>query len=73
MITIVKDGEKIRCSQNTYDTMYKRLGYEILVENKKAKVEKQESSPLEEVELIMPKETEEKKTTRTRTRTKKGE
>lgn len=42
MITIIKDGNKIRCSQNTYDIMYKRLGYEILDENKKPKVIKTE-------------------------------
>ena len=27
MITIVKDDQILRCSQNTYETMYKRLGY----------------------------------------------
>ena len=37
MITIIKDGEKIRCSQNTYDTMYKRLGYDIVVEKSEEK------------------------------------
>ena len=42
MITIVKDGNKMKCSQNTYDTMYKRLGYEILQEEiiKKTKEQK---------------------------------
>lgn len=42
MITIIKDGNKLRCSQNTYDIMYKRLGYEILNENKEPKVIKTE-------------------------------
>lgn len=32
MITIIKDGNKIKCSQNTYDTMYRRMGYEIFEE-----------------------------------------
>ena len=73
MITIIKDGEKIRCSQNTYDSMYKRLGYKILNEIKETKVERQEKIPLEKVETIIPEKTEVKKTTRTRTRTKKGE
>ena len=34
MITIVKEGHTIKCSNNTYKSMYKRLGYEI-VENSK--------------------------------------
>ena len=38
MITIIKDGETIRCSENTYKTMFKRLGYEI-AKPKETKVE----------------------------------
>ena len=73
MITIIKDNNRLRCSQNTYDTMYKRLGYEILNEIKETKVEKVEKIPLEKVEIIIPEKIEDKKVTKTRTRTKKGE
>ena len=83
MITIIKDGEKIRCSQNTYDSMYKRLGYEIVAEDTKEKIKEKAHKLVEktkEKDLITPyeelvkndvsKETEVKKNTRTRTRTK---
>lgn len=71
MITIVKDGEKIKCSQNTYDSMYKRLGYEILVENKKTEAKKVKNlEDTRKEKVIVPETTKEKGT---RGRTKKGE
>lgn len=36
MIKIEKDGHSIVCSNSTYNTMYKRLGYTIVNENQKA-------------------------------------
>ena len=75
MITIIKDNNRLRCSQNTYDTMYKRLGYEILIEKKEEPKEEIVKETIEEI--IVPKETIEikptKTRTRTRSRTKKGE
>lgn len=71
MITIIKDGNKIKCSQNTYDTMYKRLGYEILVDKEPIVVETKVLEDTKKEEIIMP-----KTNTRgrgTRGRTKKGE
>ena len=71
MITIIKDGEKIKCSQNTYDSMYKRLGYEILVENKKTEVKKVKNlEDTKKEKIIVPGTTKEKGT---RGRAKKGE
>ena len=52
MITIVKDGVKILCSKNTYESMYKRLGYEVLGEQKpKVEFKKEEikEEPKEEI------------------------
>ena len=74
MITIIKDGNKIRCSQNTYDTMYKRLGYEIFVEKIKVEQPKEEIKKTIE-KIIVPEEIIKEKSTksRTRSRTKKGE
>lgn len=46
MITITKDGNNITCSKNTFETIYKRMGYELVIPSKPtAKVEK----PIEKV------------------------
>ena len=43
MITIKKDDNTVICSKNTFETTYKRLGYEIVNPSKKeTKVEKTE-------------------------------
>ena len=71
MITIIKEGNKIVCSNSTYETMYKRLGYEILEGNKKTEVKKTEG--LEEnknEKIVIPEMTKEKGT---KGKTKKGE
>lgn len=51
MIKIQKDGHSIVCSNASYNTMYKRLGYTIVVEQKEVqptkKVEKKEEKTLE--------------------------
>lgn len=71
MITIIKEGNKIVCSNGTYETMYKRLGYEILEENKKTEVKKVENlEDTKKEKVIVPETTKEKGT---RGRTKKGE
>lgn len=72
MITIIKDGNKIRCSQNTYDIMYKRLGYEILNENKEPKVIKTEVvKEVAEEKIVTPKPASKGKGVKTKP--KKGE
>ena len=68
MITIIKEGNKIVCSNGTYETMYKRLGYKILEENKKTEVKNLEDTKKEKI--VIPEITKEKGT---RGRTKKGE
>lgn len=71
MITIIKDGNKMQCSQNTYDTMYKRLGYEILAPKKEKT--KEQDKIVEKKEIN--EETKEvlKKNKTTRMKNKKGE
>lgn len=44
---IQRDGNIIECSKNTFETMFKRLGYEIVVEKKEKTIE--ESVVVEEV------------------------
>ena len=39
MVKIQKEGHTIICSNETYNTMYKRLGYTIVNEAKEKKVE----------------------------------
>ena len=39
MIKIQKEGHTMMCSNETYNTMYKRLGYEIVKQSKEIKVE----------------------------------
>ena len=52
MIKIEKDGHSIICSNSTYNTMYKRLGYTIVNENQKVQpVEKNETKQEETVEI----------------------
>lgn len=60
MITIVKDGVKILCSKNTYESMYKRLGYEVLNETK-PKVQVKNETQKEEVIKTDEKKTKSKK------------
>lgn len=87
MITIIKDGQELRCSKNTYDTMYKRMGYEILgqgekiVETIEIKEEITKEPEVKKTEAlkekakgknVMPKESI-KKVKTTRSRNKKGE
>ena len=47
MIKIEKDGHFIICSNNSYDTMYKRLGYKIVGENKTKEIKQQEKQKTE--------------------------
>lgn len=57
MITIIKDGNKMKCSQNTYDTMYKRLGYEILQETPIEEIKEKAHKIVEETkdkDLVKP-------------------
>lgn len=49
MIKIEKDGHSIVCSNSTYNTMYKRLGYTIVNENQKAQPVKKVEQKQEEV------------------------
>ena len=71
MITIIKEGNKIVCSNDTYETMYKRLGYEILAENKKTEVKKTEGlEDTKNEKIVIPETTKEKGI---RGRAKKGE
>lgn len=42
MIKIIKDKDILSCSIKTYESMYKRLGYEILEDKKETKVEVEE-------------------------------
>lgn len=78
MITIVKDGKEILCSKNTYDIMYKRMGYKILEpkeekkEEPKEKIKIIEEKTIEKEEIKEPKEIVEK-TKATRNKDKKGE
>lgn len=52
MIKIEKDGHSIICSNSTYNTMYKRLGYTIVNENQKVQpVKKVEAKQEEAVEI----------------------
>lgn len=77
MITIIKEGNRIICSMGTYKSMYERLGYEILQENKKTKVKEPKDIKPEGVQdevkedTIMPKE--DTKVKSGKGRTKKGE
>lgn len=77
MITIIKGNDKKRCSQNTYETMYKRLGYEIFVE-KPTKITVVEPEKAEKIveKAIKKIETTNKKTKSvktTKSKKKKGE
>ena len=58
MIKIEKDGHFIICSNNSYDTMYKRLGYKIVGENKTKEIKQQEKQKVEidEIPVIEMKE-----------------
>lgn len=52
MIKIEKDGHSIICSNSTYNTMYKRLGYTIVNENQKVQpVKKNGTKQEEEIEI----------------------
>ena len=68
MITIKRDDDVITCSTNTFEIMYKRLGYEIVdtskkIDKKEIEVEKVEEIPVIETEI-------EKKETTKKTNTK---
>ena len=71
MITIIKEGNKIKCSNGTYETMYKRLGYKILNENKPQVKETEGLEDTSKEKIVMPKETSKVKSTRSKS--KKGE
>ncbi len=66
MVKIIKDGETILCSKSTYESMYKRLGYEIEKPNEvvKPKVEVSKKETIEEVEEIPVVEVEVPKTSK---------
>lgn len=49
MIKIEKDGHSIICSNSTYNTMYKRLGYTIVNENQKVQPIKKVEQKQEEI------------------------
>lgn len=71
MITIIKDNSKIKCSQNTYETMYKRLGYTILEEPKKIEKKEEPKKEIEQPKEVITKKAKEGKTTKGKN--KKGE
>lgn len=53
MITIKKDENVITCSKNTFETIYKRMGYKVIMPSKTtAKVEKPIEKVVEKVEEI---------------------
>lgn len=78
MITIIKEGQTLRCSKNTYDIMYKRMGYEILEQKKETK-EPEKEKIKEQDKIVEKKEINEgtkevvKKNKTTRIKNKKGE
>jgi hypothetical protein len=49
MIKIVKDNHFVVCSQNSFDTMYKRLGYTVVNENQKPKDTQAKQIKIEEI------------------------
>lgn len=50
MITIKKDGETVVCSKGTYESMFKRLGYEIVNESKKNEIQKEQKVETQKIE-----------------------
>lgn len=78
MITIIKEGQTLKCSKNTYDIMYKRMGYKILEPKEEKKEEPKEKSKIIEEKTIEKEEIKEpkeivRKTKATRNKDKKGE
>lgn len=71
MIKIEKDGHSIVCSNSTYNTMYKRLGYAIVNENQKAQPVKKVEQKQEEVVEIPVIETKVEKNTKIRNKKQK--
>ena len=71
MIKIEKDGHSIVCSNSTYNTMYKRLGYTIVNENQKAQPVKKVEQKQEEVVEIPVIETKVEKNTKIRNKKQK--
>lgn len=71
MIRIEKDGHSIVCSNSTYNTMYKRLGYTIVNENQKAQPVKKVEQKQEEVVEIPVIETKVEKNTKIRNKKQK--
>lgn len=73
MIKIIKDNNIVTCSKNTFEIVYKRLGYKI-VETKKEVVKKPQKEIVEDtipvVEII--EEVEETKTSKSKTNTRKS-
>lgn len=73
MITIIKDNDELKCSQNTYDTMYKRLGYTIKeqTKQKETKETKVTKETVSKEKVVTPKTTNKGRVTKTKN--KKGE
>lgn len=73
MIKIIKDNNIVTCSKNTFEIVYKRLGYEI-VETEKKVIEKPKKEIVEDtipvIEII--EEVEETKSSKTKTNTRKS-
>jgi len=71
MIKIEKDGHSMICSNSTYNTMYKRLGYTIVNENQKVQPVKKVEQKQEEIIEIPVIETKVEKNTRARNKKQK--
>lgn len=71
MIKIEKDGHSIVCSNSTYNTMYKRLGYTIVNENQKEQPVKKVEAKQEEIVEIPVIETKVEKEVKTKNKRQK--
>lgn len=71
MIKIEKDGHSIVCSNSTYNTMYKRLGYTIVNENQKVQPVKKVEPKQEEIVEIPVIETKVEKEVKTKNKRQK--
>lgn len=71
MIKIEKDGHSIICSNSTYNTMYKRLGYTIVNENQKVQPIKKVEQKQEEIVEIPVIETKVEKEVKTKNKRQK--
>ena len=71
MIKIEKDGHSIVCSNSTYNTMYKRLGYTIVNEKQEEQLVKKIEAKQEEIVEIPVIETKVEKEVKTKNKRQK--